>query len=248
MRTKLLDTIFVIPFHFDSEDRFQNLQCILKFIQNNFRTNIILVESYKERPYARQLVFSGDGMLYIPVKQDGKIFHRTRAINTGLKEVKTPYAAIYDTDVIFPIQNIVKAVELLRDGVQVVYPYAGDFVDIERSYVDDGAIIERESFTKESKGGAVFVNKDDYWKAGYENENLMSHAPEDVERYVRLYTLGYRIARTEGKCWHINHARSMNSSPTHPYVASNMKEYEKVKAMNKEELEAYIKTWGWAKQ
>lgn len=241
----LKDVTFVIPFHKDSEDRIENLECILKFIQSNFHTNIILVESYEQQPCARGLAFSGDGMLYIPVKQDGKIFHRTKIINTGIKACKTKYFCNYDTDVVFPIQNIVKAVEMLRDGVQVSYPYDGRFMDIKRSYITDGIIDEHVSFATESVGGAVFLNKDAYWKAGYENENIYGWGYEDCCRYARFYTLGYSIARTEGKCWHITHSRGINSSNLNPHDAANKKEYEKVKAMNKEALEKYISTWHW---
>lgn len=244
-RHDLKDVTFVIPFHYDSEDRLQNLECILKFIQSNFHTNIVLVESYQDKPYARQLAFSGDGMLYIPVKQIGGIFHRTKIINEGIKACKTKYFCNYDVDVIFPIQNMVKAMELLRECVQVCYPYDGRFIDIKRRYITDGVIDEHVSFATESVGGAVFMDKEAYWKAGWEDENIYGWGFEDCERYARLHTLGFSIARTEGKCWHISHSRGINSSNQNPHDAANRKEYEKVKAMNKEELEKYISTWHW---
>jgi len=135
---------------------------------------------------------------------------------------------------------------LLREGSTLVFPYSGNFVDIERSYIQDGIIIERESFATGSVGGACFLNRADYWKCGLENENLQSWCPDDVDRFHRVKTLGYQFDRTGGNCWHINHPPSLNSG-VNKFTEQNNKEWLKVKEMNKEQLLEYIKTWGWAK-
>ena len=243
----LPDCTFVIPFFKDSDDRLENLECILNFLVDNFDTNIILVEATNgiyHFPLLKSYDKLNHSVEYIFHKQEGAIFHRTRVINTGIKASKTPYIAIYDVDVVFPIQNIVRAVELLREGAQMTYPYAGDFVDVERAdYLKNGYIRERESFAVDSKGGAVFMNTDDYVAAGMENIKIVGWGFDDCERWHRLYTLGYRIARTEGKCWHIMHERVAQN----PHNETNMAEFEKVKGMNKEELRQYITGWTWTK-
>jgi len=142
-------------------------------------------------------------------------------------------------------EQILDAVKLLREGADACYPYGGDFVDIERSYITYGIIKERESFAKESVGGVVFLNRLRYKEAGLENEHLISHAPEDVERYCRMLVLEYKVERVPGKCWHITHSRGVNSGPHHPHVQANTKEYLKVRSLEKEDLKNYIKTWGW---
>ena len=239
----LKNCTFAIPFFPDSEERIENIKCILRFLTDNFDTRILVVEQNSQP--TDSVMFFGNGVKYQLIKAEvgeGFIFHRTRIINEGIKRVSTPYFCNYDTDVIFQPQQLVRSVELLHEGAQVVYPYSGDFVDIERDdYLKNGTIRERESFAVDSKGGAVFMNTKDYVAAGMENEFLYGHAPEDMERWHRLSTLGYRIARTEGKCWHIMHERGAQN----PHNEKNMAEFEKVKAMGKEELMEYIKTWKW---
>lgn len=248
MRIPLRDVSFVIPFHADSQDRIENLKCIVDFINLNFDTTIILIESASRQNVVPSKLSLPLRFLYWNVVQNGAIFHRTRVINYGIKKAFTPYVAIYDTDCIFEPQQILHAVCALRDGADAIYPYGGDFIDVERSYIADGIIKERESFTKESVGGAVFLNKARYKAAGLENERLIGWAPEDAERYYRMTTLGYKVGRIPGKCWHITHSRGPNSSAQNPYTNANMKEYLKVRSMEKVELTEYIKGWEWTKE
>ena len=239
MKHDLKDITFVIPFYLENKERSDNLYCIYNFLRDNFETNFFLIQSYRE--IGEQLPISD-----FFIRQENEIFHRTKVINAGIKSVQTKYFSIYDTDTIFSIENIVAAALRLRDGAQAVYPYDGRFIDIDRSYLRDGIIKEATSFATESKGGAVFLNTKDYFSTGLENENIISWGPEDAERYERMKTLGFRIERMPGKCWHISHQRGVNSGPQNPHTTANNSEYEKVKAMNKEELQAYIKTWAWA--
>lgn len=245
VRYDLRDTTFVIPFFYDSQERCQNLVAILEYITENFDTNILIVEEdvvIGTVDHAKEY-YGGE---YIFMKRSIKdVFHRTKVINAGIKAATTPYVAIYDTDCIFTTEQVWDAVNMLRTGSDAAYPYNGDFVDIGREYISTGEIKERESFTKESVGGAVFLNRERYIAAGMENEKLISHAPEDVERFYRMQTLGYKISRTGGKCFHITHSRGINSGGQHPYAQANLKEYLKVRAMEKVELKEYIKTWEW---
>lgn len=247
MKPDLRDCTFIIPFYADSMERAENLLCILRFLLDNFDTNIILVESARE-PSVSASTIRLPGLSYLFMAQDiPGIFHRTKVINAGIKASNTPFISIYDTDVVFEPKQISDSVYQLRSGQTVVYPYAGDFVDIAREYIITGEKKEHQSIAKESVGGAVFLNREAYISAGMENERLISHAPEDVERYYRMRILGHNIVRMGGKCWHITHARTLNSGPTHPYVSANMAEFNKVKKMGIEELQAYITTWEWVK-
>jgi hypothetical protein len=46
-----------------------------------------------------------------------------------------------------------------------------------------------------------------------------------------------------GKLFHVDHDRTPNSSDANSHFLANNAEYDKVKAMSKEELSAYITTW-----
>ena len=173
------------------------------------------------------------------------IFYRTRIINIGLEKVKTKYAAIYDTDVFFENENYLRAYQHLKKDYTLVYPYDGRFVDIERQYINDGIIKEKESFASGSYGGAVFVNLNNYREAGLENENLIGWSPDDIERQARVSILEGGICRIEGKCYHIWHPKSNYVGADNPFNEQNLKEYGKVMNMKKEELKEYIKNWNW---
>jgi len=241
----LTDVTFVIPFYHDTPERLENLKAVLKFINENFETMISISEVGDKSVWAELDI---SGCHTFEYRDDG-LFHRTRVINDGIKHpgVRTPFIAIYDTDVIFDPQDVLQAVKSLRLGCEFVYPYNGDFVDIERSYIQDGVIKERESLTKDSCGGAVFVNRDAYWEAGLEDENIISWGPEDTERKARMLKLKYTMARSTGKCYHIKHPPSPNSGPN-KYTQQNNAEFEKVRDMEKDELINYINTWEWAKR
>lgn len=241
----LNDVTFVIPFYKDSEERLENLKCILKYINDNFETNISISEVGESSVWAELDV---SGCHTFEFRTDG-LFHRTKVINDGIKHpsVRTPYIAIYDTDVIFNPKAIEIAANYLRLGFHFSYPYTGEFVDIERSYILDGVIREKESLTKDSCGGAVFINREAYWMAGLENENIVSWGPEDICRKYRMLALGYKMGRSSGSCYHIKHPPSPNSGPN-KYTSKNNEEYLKISNMSKDELQKYIKTWEWLRK
>ncbi|MEK6877981.1 MAG: hypothetical protein AABY22_00155 [Nanoarchaeota archaeon] len=242
----LKDTTFIIPFMIDHKDRLENLNCILKFLDNNFDTNFILVETGEKSHYF-DLLNIGAKHIFNPIKK--KLFHRTKLINEGIKLSKTPYVSIYDTDVVFREDSIYEAIQKLKNGATLSYPYNGDFIDIKRLYINDGIIaaMPGESHVIGSFGGACFLNIEDYIKCGMENENFKSHCPDDIERKTRVEKLGYRVERTEGKCYHITHWRGENSGGGR-YTEANNAEWNKIKAMNKFELLNYVKSWPWANQ
>ena len=91
----------------------------------------------------------------------------------------------------------------------------------------------------------MFFNKKSFISAGMENENYISYGPEDWERPIRFQTLGFKIERLDGNLYHINHWNGKNSSEDNPYYHHNNQEFEKIKKMNKQELQEYIKMWKW---
>ena len=253
MKPDLSEITFVIPFYLDSKERDENLSCIVNFLQKNFSTNVLLVESLnKPKTEAPEILKNLLGNIeyepHEPIYSSPEIFYRTETINFGIKKCKTPYACIYDTDVIFEPANFVRSLELLKQGNTLVYPYGGKFVDIERSYLTDGIIKERESYVTESFGGAVFVNIEKYKQCGLENQNIIGWGFEDFERIDRIKILGHTWARVPGTCWHIEHPRGINSSTQNPHWANNEKELYKVRAMHKEELTNYINQWQWTQK
>lgn len=247
MKHDLSNVTFVIPYHRDSDDREENFHCIIKYLFDNFETNIVVVEEGKKHPMPVLPIQNYDRQYkFVPYHIDG-IFYRTKVINEGIKLVKTPYLCIYDADVIMPPEQYVAARDRLL-GSDVVYPYGGHFYDIDRSYIKDGIIKEHRSYAVNSVGGAVFMRTDIYWEAGLENQNIVGWGHEDNERYKRMQILEYNIARVDGPCYHISHQRGINSSNKNPYDAANAKEWDRIRMMRKNVLQEEIKSWTWCQR
>jgi len=246
------DVTFVIPCCFDSRDRKKNIALIIHYIQSQFGSPIILGEQ------------GGDffnhfgGVKY--VKFNYGEWHRTKMINEMIKMADTPIIANWDGDVMAPYIQVERAVFLIQNkGYDVVYPYDGTFVQVDRwwydQFLNDPNLIntvngiERLMYFngKISYGGAVLYNKDNFVRAGMENEHFINHGKEDIERYMRFGKLGLKVGRVFGNLYHVKHFLSENSTRRHPHHSNNMKEFEKVKAMTTEDMWSYIETWGWLK-
>lgn len=95
-----------------------------------------------------------------------------------------------------------------------------------------------------SLGGAFLVNRDEYLKAGGENENFYGWGPEDYERFYRMEILNKEIVRIEGPLYHLFHTRGINSTYANKKMAIQCKEELcRICSMTTLELNNYIKTW-----
>ncbi len=224
----------------DSQERYENLCAVYSFLKLKFHARILIVR------YAGSGSKVPDGADSLFITGWNGVFHRTKVINEGIKFASTKYVGVFDTDCVFNVSSIIEAVEFLRGGATLVYPYKSKFITISRDYIKEGVKIEHPSHAIDSVGGAFFVNKADYFKCGLENQNFISWAPEDSERYHRVKTLGYRIERADGDCYHIEHPGSENSG-ANKHTEHNNNEYMNITSLSKEDLEKEIATWEWAK-
>jgi hypothetical protein len=250
----LTDTTFTIPVFADSKDRKQNLDLCVCILQNFFKTNIIVGEQGSNR-----FGYFSEWCKYM--KFDYHRFHRTKMLNEMAKAANTPYLANWDCDVIIAPLQIYMAVESLRMGNDMVFPYDGRFARLPRvpwfkliesnldlSPLKDAPVKGKggRKVPETSVGGAVFFNKEKFIEGGMENENMVSFGPEDCERNDRFTALGYKIDRTEGVLYHIDHWCGPDSSIRNPHFKRNHAELDKIRKMDKETLRQYIKTWPWA--
>lgn len=249
-RIPLKDVTFTIPVFYDHPDRKQNLDLSVCLLQHYFDTNIIVQEN------------NSAGFDHIAEYTDywqskHPAFHRTKMLNEMARVATTDIVVNWDCDIVLPPMQIWKAVQAIRNGADMVFPYDGRFARIPRMvwYKDlchwlDIGIIGNTQFNgmgsndnHNSVGGAVLWNRESYFKAGGENENFISFGAEDQERVVRAEKLGLSIERIKGCLYHINHWVGVNSTTSNPYFIPNRMEFEKVKDMSKDELIDYIKRW-----
>jgi hypothetical protein len=169
----------------------------------------------------------------------------------------TPVIVNYDADVLFePWAYEVATNAILEDKADMVYPYAGPFINcknrelfikgIRKNYSFEHITkLEYEVFNKNSVGGAIFWNRDKFIDVGMENENFISWGHEDFERVERAKKLGARVARLHGNLLHVSHHRSAMGQANHDMYKHNEREFIKVRDMSPPQLREYVESWEW---
>ncbi len=220
---KCEDLTFLIPIRLDTIDRLENTLATTQFLLSNFETNIRVAEfsSYSNGLLEKLL----DKSIRYSFQEDhDPILHRTRFLNQIAREVDTPLVAVWDTDVIVSVDQVEKAMEMLRTGeADFVYPYEKQFLDtspiLRDLFLQDGNIEVLEQNSKKMKemylpnpvGGAFLARMEAYREAGLENEDFYGWGMEDGERFYRWENLGYKIKRVPGPLFHLSHGRGINS-------------------------------------
>ena len=249
----------VIPVRIDCQEREENLHAVLHSLLRSTSASILIIEADTEQRYF--LKEQNDRLNYIFIHDNNQIFHRTRYLNKLLNLSKTNIVGIWDSDVIIKTAQIREAVNAVKNGVTLCYPYDGRFLFLnpEQSICiknDTVSFLRDENSDKikayrmgrPSVGGAFVVAKQRYLKAGGENENFYGWGPEDAERYKRMEILNEAVGRVQGPFFHLYHPRGINS--TFGYDErdkNNLRELIKVCRMNKIQLKKYIDTWTWGK-
>lgn len=214
---------FCILVRLDTIERLENTLAVTQFLSSNFETNIWVAEysGYNNGLLEKLL----DKNIRYSFQQDhDPILYRTKFLNQMTSAVETPFVAIWDTDVIVPVNQIVKSMKLLRSGeADFVYPYEKLFLDtspiLRRLFLQEGEIevLSRNSKKMEKMyrpnpvGGAFLAKLKAYKDSGLENESFYGWGMEDGERCCRWENLKYSIKRVSGPLFHLSHGRGINS-------------------------------------
>jgi hypothetical protein len=254
LRSNLKDVSFLILLRIDSEDRLKNLNYILTYISHWFDSNIYLLEADQHKKVNEKLL--PENVYYEYVKDDNPRLYRALYINKLIQKSKTPIISIYDVDVILPVEQILKSViEIRENNYQVVSPYDGTFLNVDKvskmifsKIMDSTFLIQNRGkylpSGKRSFGGSIFLNKQTYIEAGMENLNITGWGPDDIERVKRLEILGYKILRISGSLYHLAHVRGENSGYRNENeMLDLMDQYLRICFMTKRELINEIKQW-----
>lgn len=237
MKIDLRDTTFILAVRLDSIERLENIQVVISQLCKYFDVNVFVVEI---ADYCNRILHSllPKKVIYKFIEDKDNVFHRTFYFNQLTTEIDTPIIALWDTDVVIDKKAIIDAVCNIRNNnADIAYPYNGIFLetsDIIRKYYlksKDVRILYRNKakldylYNKIMVGGALFVNRDKYIKAGMENEQHYGWGNDDFDRYHRFEILGYRIYRVNTPLFHLCHPRGDNSqfrSSLFSQVSSNV--------------------------
>jgi predicted glycosyltransferase involved in capsule biosynthesis len=255
-RIDLSDMTFLIPVRLDSKDRLENLHIIIRYLDKHFNTNIIVLEADKKPRFPNNTSFRN--LRYEFIHDENPLFYHTKYNNLLIGFSDTPLIALYDCDVIVPVQQLLKAADAIRNGgALAVSPYEGHFISVDKLFklmmgkLLDDRLLEYNAHkfsiaAKRSYGGAVVLDKKSFIEAGSDNEYLTSWGPEDIERIRRMDILGYPIKRVSGFLYHLPHPRHANSTyPSQMIQEKLMGEYLKVCALKKDGVKRYVRSWPW---
>jgi len=236
------DMTFTIPIRVNNEERLRHLMTTVKKIKEFFRTNIIVGELSKHGTVELRRFCRLYDCGYVYFKTNEPYFHRTKLLNDLARIVNTPFLANIDGDIAMENNAIIEGVNLLRGtNFDVVIPYNGTVVNI----------IDKKNSNITSKnayGGAVFWDKEGFFRCGMENEYFIDWGFEDNERLTRAKKLGLAIKKLPMyKLYHLNHSRSNNHEDPimAEYRENNRKELKRIVNMERKELIEYVKTWPW---
>lgn len=245
----------VIPLRVDCEERKENLDTVLFSLLKMTDASVIILEADTKRKYFNDFIESTNRVEYHFIEDFNPIFHRTRYLNKLIEMSNTNIVGIWDTDVLFTLEQINNCVREVQNGATVCYPYDGRFVflNVEQSKSARSDVLaflngnSDKNFTsllgRPSVGGAFVVDKHRYTSAGGENENFYGWGPEDAERFKRMEILEEPVNRVKGPLFHLNHPRGVNSF--HDFglrEKENIKELVRICRMDKKTLENDIKS------
>lgn len=258
MREKidLKDTTFVIPVRIDTIERLENLKIVTEYLLDHFSINIVLLESFYRDNGLLKCCLSSKIIRYY-IEDNDPIFYRTKFLNILTKKISSPYVGIWDTDVIIQPQQLLNAINILReDKADFVFPYDGVFLEI--GFENRNTFLKSKDisflFSNLSKmfplygfhacGGGFLANVNSYKKAGMENENFYGWGPEDGERVKRWEILGMSVSRVKGPMFHLTHPRGVNSGMrSENDRKKGISEFLRICRMSKEELENEVLLW-----
>lgn len=222
MKYKCKDVAFLLICRFDSIDRLENALMVVDFLIRELDTNVYLGEySSFDNGIFRKIM--PKGVIYTFCQDENPIFHRTRHLNSMIREVKEQYVAIWDVDVVVPVEQIIKSIEMLRKGTAFVYPYKRYFYDttmeIRKNFYKNrniDTLLQNTAFMFElyppnPVGGAFFADRMAYIDSGLENEHFYGWGVEDGERFTRWTMQHRKVDRVDGPLFHLSHARGVNS-------------------------------------
>lgn len=243
-----------IPVRIDSKERKANLSAVVKHL-SALQCRIIVLEA-DAHPNTDNIGCI-DNVDYVYVENTNTVFHRTQYINQLILMSQAEIVAIWDTDVLVDYCQILEALQEIRLGATIAYPYDGRFIMLSEELSTQTRVkldfdylrnLKMKSFLgRKLCGGAYLVHKQRYLQCGGENEHFTGWGLEDAERLRRVRILGHKVSHiSHGELFHLYHPRGINSNYQSTDDARQLREkFVKICSMEKEELQNYITGNSW---
>ncbi|PXV65849.1 GT2 family glycosyltransferase [Dysgonomonas alginatilytica] len=253
MKTNLSDVTFIIAIKLDSIQRLENIIVVINCLCRYFDTNIVILEADNYNNGILKYLLNKK-VRYLFIEDRDPIFHRTKYFNQMVKDISSPYIALWDSDIVIDKNAILEAVTKLRNKeADITLPYNGiclEIPEIIRTLFikkNDLKILHRHQNKMDRLyphllvGGAVIVDREKYIQAGMENEKHYGWGNDDFDRHFRFVALNYKVYRTNKVLFHLWHPRG-NNSQFRSFVSQQISDSQHLlmKNSSKEEIDNRI--------
>ena len=257
----LKDCTFGINIRFTTEDRKRNIRLVIEHILKYLDTNIIVAEEDKTSIFPELIPnikgWDEKNCKYIFIESPSEFMGKTKAFNTIFYDVKTPIYVLQDADVICSPEMYLEAANNIRkQKSEFCYSFDGNCYNVPENIIPsfekdlDYNVLSHDithKFSDRSPGGSIFIDSIYYVIAGMDNENMKAWGYDDDERVNRFKKLGLTVMRVNGTLYHLNHARTKNSTESIK-TRENALELQRINKMSTGELIKEIETWSWVKK
>lgn len=255
----------IIVVRVDTPDRLRNLEFVLRFLFSALdRAELIVIEQSAESRCRNVTIQYGAEYHFF---ETNGCFYKSRLLNFGIGIARHEIVLVYDTDVLIQSGALREAFDQLAGGqADFVFPYNGAMVQVKENRLSRGfdpqdEFLDSAPFCElggsvgddpdfeylygnsdvPSAGGALAGLRRSFVYYGGYNENIVSYGCEDVELASRLEILGAQVKRLPHyNCYHMQHRRGPDSNYNN-FLESNLREWEKVRAMSRAALWRYVR-------
>lgn len=253
------DLSFIIPIRVDSDDRINNCLAILRFLTTHFPAAEIQLVEQDTVSRTAQVVAAYPSVCH-DFELNTERFNKARAVNKGALAASRALICMCDSDILLHPEAIRTACAILRQKRgRIVIPHNRIFVDISAamksemmdSYdLDQYGTIRRFSdvprrgdvTSRDCNGGIFLAEKQTLLLGGGLNTKMVSYGWEDTEFIRRFDRLGYYTTMLPRyNLVHLDHHRGADSRINEMFDV-NKAEFDKVNAMPRARLEAYVES------
>jgi hypothetical protein len=264
---------FVTHLRYDHDDRLKNFQTILNYYSLNWPESkfIVVEDDFQHNKHIDSIKWPKGTSYYL--MQNNGLYHRTKALNYGFEQSKTPIVVSLDTDCIVLAKAFNNCVKSLLNNDTVAWPYNGFFIDVSNKLhekfinqgynfntlldplpnisklqlcqtIDNSYNVRCTNTTHQGVGGIVMFNREKFLRIGGYNEKFIAWGAEDNEINKRVSILEHGTYRDDSEDSVCFHLFHRSALRNqHAYYESNFRELENVENKNKEQLLEYIKSW-----
>lgn len=234
--------IILIPFSYE-----KSRECGFRTVLSNLKkVNIeILVGCWGENQNKAKTICSqyNVSIISLDVKDHIECFNRL------VSYCDHDIVCFHCADCLVSVKDYEHALEIINKEDCLMYPFTSPFIKIPTHYkfndeIDYINCKNKTFYNHIPLGGIFFIRCSTFIKIGMLNENIKICGPDDKSLYYQALKFGVQIKNGEGPLYHINHLPQMISL-NQEIIKNNKFELEKIKSMNRHELEKYISTWTW---